>query len=310
MAYRFKPGRSLTTEIRRIADKQLRLAIRQLRTIGNPRADEIVHEARRHVKKVRALVRLMRPALGDAYDGSNRRLRVAGRLLAPVADGEAVVDTLNRVAKAYPAVPHRTVATVRSALLDREARIDRKARLDRVLPRAAAVLQSERQRIAGWPLGARGCDAVAPGLKRSVRRFRRAAARAAAEPTAEHYHVWRRRTKDLWLQVRLLEGRCANKLRGDERRLDALDGCLGEHHNVVLLERILMSEPVVSRRETARCLHTLRRYQVDLRRRAARLGGALTDETPRQFVRRVKRLWQRARRAAPAATEAQWPHAA
>ena len=100
MGYRLHPGRPIQDEVRRIADRQLEEAIAGLRTVGDPESDDDVHAARRHIKKIRALLRLVRPALGDRYDSVNRRLRTVNRLLAPVADGQAVVATLAQICRA------------------------------------------------------------------------------------------------------------------------------------------------------------------------------------------------------------------
>ncbi|HZP47350.1 MAG TPA: CHAD domain-containing protein [Vicinamibacterales bacterium] len=312
MAYRFKPGRSLAADVRRIADRQLSLAIGELRSAGDHRSDAVVHEARRHIKKARALIRLVHTALGDAYVASNRRLRVANRMLGAIADGEAMVDTLVRLGQKYrDRLPRRTVAALRAGLLDRERRIGRKAMLERLLPRVASLLRREQQPITLWTLNTTGFRAVARGLERTVRRARRAARRAEREPTIEHYHAWRRRAKDLWLQVRLLEGRCRDKLLPDERRLEALDGFLGEYHNVVLLERLLVDEALASREDTARCLRMLRRYQGELRYRAITIGRAIAEEKPRHFVARARRHWQAAKQTtAAAATRRRWHRAA
>jgi len=310
--YRLKPRHSIASEVRHIVDKQLGLAVRRLRATGDERSDDAVHEARRHIKKVRAVLRLVQPAIGDTYYSATRRMRVAGRLLAPIADGRSVVDTVSNLQRRYRRqLPRGTIASIRSVLLERSARIDRKAEIDRVLPRAANILRLGRSRLVGLTLNARGFRAIAPGLERSIRRARKEMKRAIAHPTADAYHTWRRRAKDLWFQMRLLEGRCNNSLLNDQRGLEALDGCLGELHNVAILERILINEALISRSEAARCLRLLHRYQGHLRRRAATLGGLVTREKPRQFVRRIKHEWDSAKAADPAAKRrARWPRAA
>jgi CHAD domain-containing protein len=310
--YRLKPRHSIASEVRHIVDKQLGLAMRKLRATGDERSDNAVHQARRHIKKVRAVLRLVRPAIGDAYYPANRRMRIAGRLLAPIADGRSAVDTVANLQRRYRTrLPRRTIASIRSVLLERADRIDRKAEIDRVLPRAVNILRLGRSRFVGLTLNARGFRAIAPGLERSVRRARTAMKCAIAHPTADAYHTWRRRVKDLWFQMRLLEGRCNDSLLNDQRGLEALDGCLGELHNVAILERILINEALISRSEAARCLRLLHRYQGHLRRRAATLGGLVTREKPRQFVRRIKHEWDSAKAADPAAKRrGPWPRAA
>ena len=103
--------------------------------------------------------------------------------------------------------------------------------------------------------------------------------------------------KDLWFQLRLVQARCGNKLLADQRRFEALDGCLGEYHNVLLLEEILVHGALASRRQTARSLRLLRRYQSALRRRSLKMGRRVFREKPRHFFRRVKRMWRIARRS-------------
>jgi len=87
MAFRLKPGRSVASEIRRIVLRQIEAATVGLKAIGDPESDEAVHDARRRVKKIRAVIRLVRPALGKTSRVVDKDLRDVSRLLAPVADG-------------------------------------------------------------------------------------------------------------------------------------------------------------------------------------------------------------------------------
>jgi CHAD domain-containing protein len=299
-----KSGRAVSSEIRRIVLKQLDLATSELKAIGDPESDEAIHDARRRVKKIRAVIRLVRPVLDKTYCAVDPDLRRVSRLLAPVADGQGVIDTLNQLAQRYrKTLPRRTVAALRSDLIRREKRIDREAEAGHVLQIASRMLRAHRGELRRWRLAAEGFRAVAPGLKASVRRARNAMIAAWMHPTASHHHSWRRHVKNHWFHVRLLEGRCGNRLMPLQRRLEALDGVLGEYHNLVLLREVLIVDTALSRREAARCLRVVARYQRALRRHAQTLGMRIYGEKPRQFVRRVKRLWRSAKAADGAVRE-------
>jgi CHAD domain-containing protein len=291
VGFRLKSGESVSNDVRRIVLRQLDLAASELVSVGDPESDEAVHDARRRVKKIRAIIRLIRPVLDKPFR-SDPDLRRVSKMLAPVADGKGVIDTLNELLHRYrKQLPRKTAAAIRSDLIAREKQIDRKAAQDGVLQEAKKTLRLERDRVKRWKLSEDGFRAIAPGLKESVRRARDGMVAAWLHPTAGNHHTWRRHVKNHWFHVRLLQGRCNGGLQPYQHQLEALDGVLGEYHNLVLLHEVLVSDSTLSRREVAHCLRIVERYQRALRRNAQVLGMRIYDEKPRRFVRRVKRLW-------------------
>jgi hypothetical protein len=300
VGFRLKQDQPVADEIRRIVIRQFELAAGELRDVGNPNDDAAIHRARRRMKKVRALIRLVRPTLGDTFDRVDRRLRKTAHLLAPIADGQGIVHALDELADKYrsdfsPAV----FDTIRAGLVEREVRADRKAKVDRLLQRVRSALRKERNRVAIWEPKGGGFRDIADGLETGYRRARKALATALKHPTADNYHRWRRRVKDSWFHVRVIETRCGNRLASYERRLETLDECLGQYHNFALLRGILAADPFVSRQETARRLRLIRRYQAELRQRARSLGTSAYRERPGHFVRRVRALWRLANLVEP-----------
>ena len=105
-------------------------------------------------------------------------------------------------------------------------------------------------------------------------------------------------TVDEAFHVRLVESRCGNHLMDYQKRLEALDGVLGEYHNVILLRDVLITDGYLSRRESVVCLRVVSRYQRYLRRHAEALAVRIYSDKPGRYVRRVERLW-RAEAAVP-----------
>src|ERR1700710_2227127 len=93
MAYRLSIADDVPSSVRTCACEQLAGAVEALE-----RAEEdpvkAVHEARKHLKKTRALLRLVRPALGkQAYRRENDALRAAGLALSGTRDADVLVQT-------------------------------------------------------------------------------------------------------------------------------------------------------------------------------------------------------------------------
>lgn len=293
MAYRLNPAQPVAEEVRRVAAHQFTLAVARLTSAGDGTPDGSVHTARRHVKKVRALIRLVRPVLGRRYRDVDRRLRAVNRILAPIADAQATAAMLPGVVwRRGGDLPADLVARLRDSVTRRESMAYEDAALNDAFGTTAALLRAECDAIGEWRLRHNGFRAVARGLESTARKSRRAMRKALAGSRVDDYRTWRQLAKYHWLQVRLLTARCGGGLDLDERRLEALDGYLGDCRNCAILREVLTSDSQLDRTDAARGLQAVRRYERQLRRCARRIGTAIYDETPKDFVRRVERLWR------------------
>src|SRR3954468_3779501 len=88
----------LAASVKRVAGDQLGAAAEGLEQPDDP--VEAVHDARKRLKKTRALLRLARPAMrADAFRAYNRELRDQGRALSGARDADVLVETVDALAE-------------------------------------------------------------------------------------------------------------------------------------------------------------------------------------------------------------------
>src|SRR5919108_2255386 len=93
--YRFREGEVVPDGLRRIARGRIDHALDELRGKTDSTPVEAVHEARKDMKKLRALLRLARDELGkDTFSRENACFRDAARELAGTRDSDVMLETL------------------------------------------------------------------------------------------------------------------------------------------------------------------------------------------------------------------------
>ncbi len=273
--------------------KQLDLAIALLEGRGSEPPEQTVHEARKALKRARALVRLQREALGGKrFRRTNAALRDAGRRLAGARDAEVVVDALERLVEGHPKrlAGSPAIDELRAGLVAERER----ARADtrQGAPARAAIvaeLRQTRNSLERWePASRKGVPreqrTARRGLERIYREGRLRHKRARKTETSEALHQWRKRVKDLRYAAEAL------RLQGVARQADRLGETIGEEHDLALLREHLRRHRRCFRGEQAthRTLKELiRGRRRRLRRRAWRLGEDLYRRKPGRFVRRA-----------------------
>jgi len=203
---------TLAVGLRRIAVGQLDLAIEVLTVDGERMLSEgAVHEARKALKRLRALLRLLEDELAEqVFSRENAVLREAGRRLSAARDAEVMVATLAELLRRHPSkLAHRRGAL----LLQAQLRAERDQIAQQTLGDESTVadvldeLRAVRRRVAAWSLAEHpGIEAVEPALKRLYRRGRRRYRRAALGrgSRTRAMHAWRKRVKELRYAAEML----------------------------------------------------------------------------------------------------------
>ena len=287
MAYRLSIADDVPSSVRACAREQLEGAIARLEQADGDPIDA-VHEARKHLKKTRALLRLVRPATGaGAYRRENAALRDAGLALSGARDADVLLETVDKLAAhAAGQLPATTFAQLREALEgDRAAGAgDRTA--------VAATLREALARVEQWPLETADWDAVVAGAARAYGRGRDAFALARTNPSVVHLHEWRKRVKDLWYHERLLAPAWPEVIGAHGEQAHRLSELLGDDHDLAVLRGRLdgpLTLPPEAGADLPALLALVDERRAELRMAAVALGHRLYAEQPKAFARRLAR---------------------
>jgi CHAD domain-containing protein len=335
------PGEPLPEALRRIALGQLDLAIELLggdaaggeSAGGNGNQDatgnfdgkaggrvldkEAIHDARKALKRLRALVRLLRGELGERhYKREHAILRDAARRLASARDAEVMVGTLDALLERHPRKlgRRRPLSELRKQLIAERAAAERATLGDRAMrEEVLRELGGLRERVRRWDLPERpGIALVERDLQRIYRDGRERGRRVAGDrggrgrgsgragkDGARAAHAWRKRVKDLRYAAEILGQRPL------ARRADRLAELLGEEHDLVVLAGLLPPPGRApfkgkrGRRARKDLLARIERRRRRLRKRALREGERVYGRRPKKFVRRVRHAHAHAGPAQP-----------
>ena len=289
MGYRFRhDDDGVEAGFRRIAAEQLGKALAALADDGALHAG--VHDARKRVKKLRALLRLVRPGF-KGFARENATLRDAARTLSGLRDHAAMIEALDRLSARYPErVEAERMGPLRA---DLGARRDEAARANDLPERIAAfrgVLRDARDRAGNWRLKAQGWKALGPGLARIHGQGRAAMAVAHKTGRGEDFHAFRKRVKDHGYHARLLAPIWPVLMEPYATLLDDLGEVLGEQHDLVAFAPVVAGsalDPAV-RAELEELIVAERRR---LEARALVIGARVSAEKPTAVARRLGAWW-------------------
>lgn len=259
--YIFEKNEPVQSEVIRVMQERIADSLAYLDTVD---ADPVttVHEIRKNMKRIRALLRLVRPAMGNAkYRLENYRFRDIGRLLSDLRDQAVIVETLRIV---FPATDEEPVPDALASL--EKALEDARRRAYSDFMADAGLQQEVRSELASaqawWEEGA--FEITGKTLEKGMRRvFLRAQAGfhslSKGQVSAEDFHEWRKQIKYLWYQHELFSARMAADAAFEERtaRLDHLSDLLGLAHDAAVLVKMLQAELSES---DGRALHRKVRY--------------------------------------------------
>jgi CHAD domain-containing protein len=291
VAFELQMGESVEAGVRRIVDEQLQNALDELCGADARKADAAVHGARKRFKRIRALVRLVRGGLGQVvYHRENACFRDAGGSLAEARDAAVLVQTLDGLKEQ---VEPAAFGLARKRLLARRRAVKKRVlESGNGLETVARTVEQARLSVAEWQItSGEGWAAIKPGLRRIFRDGRSAYERAEEEGHAELFHEWRKRVKDLWHQMEVLEAMWPGVMKGLAEEFHCLADTLGEEHDLSVLKGVLEAEALARAEEPSGVLDALEARRMILCREGKAAGARLFAEKPGAFVKRLGKYW-------------------
>jgi CHAD domain-containing protein len=295
MAFALKADESAAKGVRRLVRKQIQNAVEALTKQSGAKQEEAIHDARKRFKKVRALLRLVRPELGEkVYRRENARLRDAARPLSEVRDARVLIEALDGLAESAGG-DGKSFGPVRKALLARQRATRRRVLQEEQAPAQIAEAAAEaRQRVKEWDIGRKGWAALAQGLKRVYKAGRDAFDAALAEPSVENLHEWRKQVKYLWHQLQVLGPTWPGLMDELSKQAHDLADHLGDDHDLAVLRDLLVREGAqwAAPGTVTKLLDLIDVRRGELQHAAAQLGQRLYADRPKALLNRLHSYWQ------------------
>jgi CHAD domain-containing protein len=284
-------------ELKKIVRRQLRSTAHALTTSAGSQFRGAVHESRKSVKKVRAVVALLTQAGAKLPRRDRKRLKSAARALSRVRDSTAIIDTFDRVRRRNSKqLPEHTYGVLRRGLVAARDRSEASVRRDGIVAEAAERLDKTRKSSKTWTSPSIKWSDMIAIVAASYRRSRVAMKRACETGQSATLHRWRKELKTLWYQLRLAKPLMTG-VAPVIAEFGRLETELGDAHNLVVLAATLRGcyELRSMRADILRIDRLAARMRQPLRRHAFARGRRLHVRKPAAFARWLRASFRQAR---------------
>ena len=288
MGFRLKLREPLPDGLKRVLREQIDSALRLCRHPAKQRG-VTVHEVRKHLKRLRAAMRLAVGEVGkNQHAREDRCVREIGRLVSDLRDAQVRLQTLiqlrDEAAKKSEENPFPRIEELLS--LERESF---SAAFDGWQKQAIPKLERVRERLSKWPLDGISWNQICGAVENIYERGQRGLAKTIKKPVPENFHAWRKRVKDLWYQLRILQPLNRVVLEKIAADAEVLGELLGLEHDFHFLLARLEKEngDDALRGELAQLHKVIRKRGKRLRRNALELGRRFYAEPSKAFAKRI-----------------------
>jgi CHAD domain-containing protein len=234
MGFRLKLREPLPEGLKRVFSEEIDSALHLCQHPAKQRG-VTVHEVRKHLKKLRAAMRLAIGSIGKkCHAEEDRCVRKIGRLVSDLRDAQVRLQTFNQLRDkaAKNSKQQLFPRTEELLLLERESFSAAFAGWQR---QAIPQLDKVKARLMAWPLDGLNWKQICNAVCKIYRRGQRGLATTIDDPEPENFHAWRKRVKDVWYQLRILQPLNRTVLEEMAHDADVLSELLGTEHDLDFL---------------------------------------------------------------------------
>ncbi|RNJ44381.1 metal-binding protein [Mesorhizobium erdmanii] len=294
MSFRIDPRLPLTDEVRRILAEEIGKALQHL-DAARSRPEQGLHKCRKRMKSARALLRLVHSGDETFCTTENQCYRNVAALLAGPREATALIETVDRLAAAFPKESaDGGLDAVRDRLVARQHDLHEGAGLEAAIGAATAACADGMKRIESLALPdqpEQAADVLAEGARVTLRRARKALDKAGARGAADDFHDLRKAAKTHGMHLSLLGRLWPTPIKARRKAVDELGERLGELHDLFVMRALLEAddEPLGPREDTKLLGKLLKRSEKSLRKSCLAEAAELFGDTPKRSTKKLAR---------------------
>lgn len=254
-----------------------------------------IHETRRTIKRIRALLRLIRDEIGYGnYYRENRFYRDISRIMSEVRDSYVLLQTLELIQTEHPdALPADDFLNLKKLL---SSRVDADLSVFMQSGGFEQVLEDlilARERIAGVCQLRNGFVSIRKGIRRVYRRGLRKLIRVKDQYHLDEFHEYRKNTKYLQYHMELIQPVFPELLKAYAGTIDKLAEKLGDIRDYdrfeLYLQHTMPQEITVSGEK--KLIDLIGESRNQLMEKIFSRSDLIYAEKPAVFTRRIKTYW-------------------
>jgi CHAD domain-containing protein len=201
-----------------------------------------IHEIRKSIKRIRAVLRLIREEIGySSYYRENLFYRDLSRSISDIRTHDVLLHTLEGL-KSDMAAPNTREAfapIIDSINVERKKLLSGMLSRDRLLQDLSSRFMEARKRIHELSIEQDGFEVFSGGFYRTYRQGKNYLKSARKNHNMHLMHNMRKRTKYLWYQVEIIRPIYPGPLKAFSSSLENISEKLGQYHDLSELSSFL-----------------------------------------------------------------------
>ncbi|ELR70442.1 hypothetical protein C900_03696 [Fulvivirga imtechensis AK7] len=290
------PDKNLTDGINKLIRQEESFCLEILEKVSSSNRHNVIHELRKSGKKIRAMLRFIRHAIGEeSYKAENGFYRDMGKQIAELRDSTAIIEALQHIKGVYQPelandafeVPLKTLRAHRQKMVKQY--LTGEKRLENI----SNHLQEKTKQQNHLSPDALTFDHVASGMRKVYARGLESFNKSKHSKDTNDLHEWRKRVKYLRYQYEIFTIVWPNVMNAYTTELDSLADFLGLDHDLSILHEQISGGRVNFKDEAEKgLLSALINFQRDqLQRLAFLLGSNLYQDDPDSFAKKITAYW-------------------
>ncbi|MCD6258229.1 MAG: CHAD domain-containing protein, partial [Helicobacteraceae bacterium] len=270
VSYSINLKKNVEKQSQKVALSQLKKSIEEIED-NSLSMDKKIHQLRKRCKKMRGLLRIIRPQLqiSGVYDAQNQYFKETAKQFSAIRDKRMLEETFKKIVLKYNLDENRYMQIVQSI---ESMKVQSEISVQNYFALYRAEFEENRKNIEQYRLKEKSSRALDKGIKKGYKKASKLKKKAYKTQSDKDFHAWRKWVKYHWYHMRLIKKNEECVLGPRVKVSGILADILGDEHDLSVFKRFI---------EDVKCEYKvefmgyLKQEQDLLRKRAEKLSDIL-----------------------------------